>query len=150
MKKRGTQARVKQAVDGGIVVLRRWIVVAPVGQRGGAAIDLVQRTHQRGDVQVLRVEHERQPGVHFLKIFQQCPVGRQPAQCCLPRVHVGVDEPGDDDETSAVNHQRVVGINDRRNLGQRVTRDQDVALRQITLRVHRDDGGAFDQRAHHG
>ena len=149
VEKSGAYAGFKQPCDGRVVVRRRRVVVAPVGKQGGAAVELVQRAHQRGDVQVFRRKHGGQTGVHFLKVFQQRPVGRQPAQGRLPRVHVGVDQAGDDDESGGVHHLRVIGTDGGCNLGKRVARDENVALRQVALRVHRDDGGVADQGAFH-
>ena len=90
--------------------------------------------------------------MHFLKIFQQRPVGCEPAQGRLPGVHVGVDEAGDDDETGGVqnlNIPRILHINRGGNRGQRVAGDENVTVRQVALCIHRDDGCVADQGAFH-
>ena len=132
-----------QAINRRVVVLRCRVVVAPVSQRGGAAVELVERADQRGDMQVLRFKHRGQASMHLLEIFQQRPVGSQAAQGSLPGVHVGIDEARNDDETACINDLRIVCPNTVRYVGQRVACYQHVALRQITLHIHRDDGCAF-------
>ena len=53
MEEGGANAAFDQAAHGGIRMVRRWIVVAPIDQRGGAAVDLVQRANQRRDIDVV-------------------------------------------------------------------------------------------------
>src|SRR5690242_6888281 len=74
----------------------RWsrIVVTPVDERGRPEIDLVERTHQGRDVNVLGSEQGRKTGMHAPKILRERPVRRKPAQGRLPGMHVGVDSPG--------------------------------------------------------
>ena len=59
VKKRGANARRDQAIDARISVRGRRVVVTPINQRGGAAIDLVQPAHQVGDGDVFGLEHRR-------------------------------------------------------------------------------------------
>ena len=145
MEKSRAYARLQQAFNGRVVVRRRGVVVAPVGQRGGAAVELVERTHQRGNVQVLRLEHGGQAGVHVLEVLEQRPVGGQAAQCGLPGVHVGVDQAWNDDAPGAIHALRIVRMNDRRDLGDDIAGHQNIAPAQVALGVHRDDGRAADQ-----
>ena len=116
MKKRRSNARLQQAVDGCIVVGGGSVVVAPVHQRGGAMVQLVEGAHQGGNVQILRGEDRRQAGMHLLEILQQRPVGRHPAQGSLPGVQVRIDQARDDDATGGRHHLGVVRLDARRDL----------------------------------
>ena len=98
----GADAALDQAAHGGVGMIGRRIVVAPVDQRGGAPVDLVQRAHQGRDVDVLGPEDRCEPGMHAAEIFQQRPVGGIAAQARLPGVHMRVDQAGDDDAAGAV------------------------------------------------
>ena len=149
MKKGGANTGRQQTVNRRVIVCGGRVVVAPVGQCGGAAVELVQAANQCRNVQVLRFKHRCQAGMHFLKILQQRPVGSQPAQGRLPSVHVGVDEPRDDDETCGVHHLRLVCVNHRRYRRERLIGYENVALRQVPQCIHRDDACAFDQCARH-
>ena len=97
--------------------------MTPIGQRRRAAIELVQRSNQRGDVQVLWLENRRQSCVHLAKILEQCPVRSQPAQCCLPGMHMRIHQPRNDDVATPINHLRVIHMDARRNLRERLSRD---------------------------
>jgi hypothetical protein len=123
----------EQAVDGGVVVFGRRVVVAPVGQRRRAAVELVERADAGGDGQVLRAERRGQAGVHLLEVLQQRPVGGHAAQRGLPGVHVRVDQAGDDDAAGGVDQLRVVGGDAGRDGGDAVGLHQDVGARQVAL-----------------
>ena len=70
-------------------VLRCAIVVAPVTQSGGAAIELVQRTCQGADPHVRWRKPGCQPAVDLLQVLQQISVLGKAAQGRLPRMHMG-------------------------------------------------------------
>ena len=146
MKKRGTDARSQQAVDGRVVVRRRRVVMTPIDQRGGAAVDLVDRPHQGGNVQVFGRKHRGQTGVHLGKVLEQGPVGSQPAQRRLPGVHVGIDQPRNDDAAGGIDHLGALGVDHGGDLDDLLAAHQQIAAGQIPLAVHGDDGGTADQR----
>ena len=145
-----TDASLKQAFDGCIVVRRRRVVVAPVDQGGGAAVDLVERAHQGGDVQIFGLKHRGQARMHLGEVFQQRPVGSQSPQRRLPGVHMGIDQPGNDDLPAGIDLLSRIGMDARRDLGDAIALHQNVRTGQIALAVHGDDGGAADQRLAHG
>ena len=136
----GADAALDQAAHGGVGMGRRRIVVAPVDQRGGAAIDLVQRADEGGDVDVVRAEQGREPGMHAAEIFEQRPVRSIAAQRRLPGVHMRVDEPGDDDAAATVDDLGISGVDAGTHLGDPPVLDQHVADTEIADRsVHADD-----------
>ncbi|MHC2781995.1 hypothetical protein ACVMBZ_001202 [Bradyrhizobium liaoningense] len=150
----GADAALDQAAHGGISVIRRRIVVAPVDQRGDAVVDLVQRADQRRDMDVLGPKHGREPGMHAAEIFEQRPVRGIAAQARLPGVHVRVDQAGDDDAPGAVDNFGLAGttteLDRRAHVDDPAAFDQHIAARKVADRViHADDGGRFDQRAPH-
>ena len=104
VKKSCANAGLDQAIDACIGVRRGRIIVAPINQRGGAAVDLVERPHQIRDAYVFRFEHCRQTRVHMLEVFKQRPVGSDATQAGLPGVHVCVDQAGDHNLAARVNH----------------------------------------------
>ena len=97
-------AAVGEAVDGALRHLQRCDVVAPVDQRGDAGVDLGQRTDQVGDVVVFGLVARREVAVDVLEIVGRQPLAADAAQCCLPRVHVRIDE---------ARHHDLVGSVDR-------------------------------------
>ncbi|MGY4410368.1 hypothetical protein ACVWW4_002104 [Bradyrhizobium sp. LB7.1] len=148
-------AALDQAAHRSVGVIRRRIVVAPIHQRRGAAIDLVQRADQRRDVDILGPEYGREPGMHAAEIFQQRPVGGIAAQSRLPGVHMRVDQAGDDDAPGAVHNLRfgraAADVDRWAHVDDAVALDQHVASAEIADRViHADDDRGFDQRAPHG
>ena len=145
-------AGVGEAVDRGVGMLGRRIVVVPVGDRGDAAIDLVERPDQIGDVDIVGPEEGRQPGVHGAEIVGPRPVAGEAAQCGLPGVDMAVDQARHDDHVGGVDHLDFVADcevdADRGNLG---TVDQHVAVFQIAdPGIHRDDATPLDQQLRHG
>src|SRR5262245_6328780 len=97
MEKCGTYSGFPQSIDRRIVVRGGWIVMTPVHERRGAAIQLIESANQSRDMQILRSKCRGQPGVHPPEILRQCPVRRDTAQTGLPCMHVRVDESRDDD-----------------------------------------------------
>ena len=141
MEKRRANPRFDQPVDARVGVFRRRVVVAPVDQGRGSAVDLVQRAHQCADADVGRGEMRGQPGVHVLEVFEQGPVRGHAAQRRLPGVHVGVDESGRDDEAGGVDHFRVRRLDaggDPRN------------ARALDQQVGADHAGRVARRGRHG
>ena len=136
----GADAALLQAGDAGVGVTGRRIVVRPVDQRGDAMVELVQRTCQGGDMDVLGHEHRRKPGMDMAEILQQRPVGADRAQRRLPGVHVGIDQAGQHEVAPAV-ERLGVGCRERRcHRGNAIVLDQHVAGRQHTeLGILRDD-----------
>jgi hypothetical protein len=113
-----------QAVESGVRVLGRRVVVAPVAERGRSAVDLVPAAEEFGMEQVLRLEQGCQAAMNVAKVLQQGPVGREPAQAGLPGVHVGVDQPGDDDPAARVDALRAIGCELRADGRDAVALDQ--------------------------
>ena len=150
MKKCRANARLKQSCDRRIIVRRCFVVVAPIHQGSGTAVQLVQRAHEVGNVKILRFKHGGQASVHVLEILQQRPVGCQTAQRRLPGVHVGVDQAWNHDAPGGINHLCIISLNLGGDLGQGVVADQYISLRQLALHVHRNDVGVADEDAVHG
>ena len=92
-----------------------------------------------------------EPAVHRLHVFGDGPVGGEPAQRGLPRVQMGIDQPGRHDHAGSVDDLRVGGRGKRgRDRRDAIVLDEDIALRQIAdLPVHGDDASALDQGAAH-
>ena len=144
-------AGIGKALHSGVAVRGRRIVVAPVDQRGRAVVDLVERAHQIGDVDVFRAEQRRKPAMHRLHVLRNRPVGGKPAQAGLPGVQMAVDQARQEQHPRAVDDLGVIGGDARRDGGDTIRLDQHIALRQIADRsVHAHNGRAFDQCPTHG
>ena len=87
-------AGLRQSVDGAIGMVRRRIVVAPVEQRGDAAIDLVECADEIGEIDVVRREAGGEPGMHVAAVIAQRPVAGNAADAGLPGVLMRVDQTG--------------------------------------------------------
>src|ERR1700733_2082657 len=68
-----------ESVDRAIGMGRRGIVVAPVAERRGAAVELVQGACQRADIQVVGREQRGETRVHATEVLRQRPVRGEPA-----------------------------------------------------------------------
>jgi hypothetical protein len=140
-----------ETVDRRVGVVRSRIVVAPVDQRGRAAMDLVERAHQVGDEDVFRAEQRGEPAVHRLHVTGNRPIGGHPAQRALPGVHMGVDQARHHDHVGGVDDLRAVGRRQlRRHGGNVIVLDQHIAAGEIgNSRIHRNDRAALDQDPAH-
>ena len=146
VEKHRPDSRCGQTIDARVGVRRGGVVVAPIGQCGGAAVDLVQRPHQVGNMDVGRLEQGGQSGVHLFEIFDHRPIGRHTAQTRLPGVHVGIDQARDDDGATGIDHLGIVGLDVRGNGGDALAIDQHVALGQVAnFWIHRHNGAAADE-----
>ena len=151
VEKSGADSRFDESVDGAIGMGGRGIVVAPVDQRGRAAVDLVKRPHQRCDVDVLGSELGGKPRVHMMKIFEDRPVPGHAAKRSLPGMLVRVDEAGQHDAARGFNDFRMRRRDLRRNFAYAPVFDQHVApLKVADARVHADDASAADECCGHG
>jgi hypothetical protein len=74
-----------------------WVVVTPVAESGGAAVDLIERTHQVADVDVVGAIVRRDAAAHVGEVLRQRPVGPDGPQGGLPGVQVRIDQAGNDD-----------------------------------------------------
>ena len=151
VEKGGADSRFDEGVDGAIGMVGRGIVVAPVDQRGRAAVDLVKGADQCGDVDVLRAEFGGKPRVHMMKIFEDRPVSGHAAKRSLPGVLVRVDEAGQHDAARGFNDFRMRRRDLRRNFAYAPVFDQHIApLKVADARVHADDASATDECCGHG
>lgn len=137
----------QQALDGGIRVRRRRIVVAPVDERRRSAVDLVYRADQRGNADILGLEAFREAGVHAREVLKQRPVRRDAAQARLPRVHVRIDQAGNDD--AALEIERLFGrrVDHRSDLHDAMAIDEDIAHERADEWLHRNDCCASEENA---
>jgi hypothetical protein len=92
-----------EAINGPVRVRGRWVVVAPVTQRGRAAIDLIERTHEGRDVDVIGLKVGGQTGMHVGKILQDGPVAGDAPQGGLSGVHVGIHQPRHQNFSASIN-----------------------------------------------
>ena len=102
MKKYTSNPRLQQTLDGLVGVVRCRVVVTPISQGGRAAIELIERTHQGGNVDIARFEIGCQASMNIGKVFQYGPIAGDPTQCSLPSVHVSVDKSRNHNHASAV------------------------------------------------
>ena len=113
---------------------RRAVVVAPVDQRRGAAVELVQRTDERGDVQVLGLEHGREARrASCWKYSSSVQFAATPRSAVCQVCMWALIRPGNDDAAGGVDDLGIVDREVRRDLGDAVAGDQDVGDGQHAL-----------------
>ena len=146
----GANPRLFQRIDRAIRMFRGRIVVAPVDQRGCAAVDLVQRANQRGDENVLGREFGRETRMHVMEVFEDGPVAGHAAQRGLPGVLVRIYETRQHDASRCVNNFRMRRADSRRHLPDETVLDEHVAAGQVAHgRVHADDATAANKDCRH-
>ena len=114
-------------------------------------MDLVQRAHEVGNVEVLGTEQRSQAAMHGGHIFRHGPIGGNAAQRALPGVQMGVDQPRQHDAIGGVDHLRAVRRRKlRRNRRNAIVLDQYVAGRKVRdPAIHGDQCAALDQNPAH-
>ena len=114
-------------------------------------MDLIERAHQVGDVEILRPEQRREAAVHRRHVSCNRPVCGDAAQRALPGMHVPIDQARQDDHVGGVDHPRAVRRRQRgRDCGNGFVLDQHVAARKVgDAAIHGEDATALDQNPAH-
>ena len=127
----GAEARVAEAADRLVGVLRRVVDVRPVEERRDAGVDRLERAEVVPGVDVLRPVRGRELVEHEVEVAAEADVGRDPADHGLPRVPVRVDEAGDDDAAGRVDDLGVAGLERVADGRDPVVLDEDVAAVEV-------------------
>ena len=116
-------------------VLGRVHDVRPVHERRDPGVQALERAPQVAGVDVLGPVLRRELVEDGAEIGAERVVGSGRPDRRLPRVAVGVDEPGDDDVAIGLDHPRAVGAQAAADLGDPVALDQDVGSGHLAERV---------------
>src|SRR5271169_6899774 len=95
-------ARFLKRIDGGIGMRRRIDDVAPIKQRCNAGIDLIERSDEIADVDILRRVKADDLANQHAKIVVECPVRGNAPERGLPEVDVTVYKARHGDHAAAV------------------------------------------------
>ena len=100
--------------------------MTPVAESSCAAIDLVERTHQVADVNVVGAIVWRDAAAHVGEVLRQRPVGPDEPQGCLPGVQVRIDQARKDDPAVQVDDVGARRLEVGARAGDEVVLDQHV------------------------
>ena len=90
----------------------------------------------------------REPPMGLRHVVAQIGVRQEPAHRGKPCMAMRIDEARNDDLVGRVDYHRITCSDGRCDRDHALTFDQDVAFQQVAdLRIHADDGAAFDERA---